>query len=173
MVRPIAGHGLRIRAYHFLPGTPHAALARPCAAWCSAGQGEITMNTTPPFMGMVQPEADRASRLEAAHKRISNAVAYGLMVYTGLQIFLTMRALEVADNSLLPMVGLVVLVGAIIPLYRRLEKQWDATAARLADDPPALAAALTRARLTIWAISIGLPLLVTVLVAALVSVVAG
>ena len=97
----------------------------------------------------------------------------GLMVYTGLQIFLTMRALEVADNSLLPMVGLVVLVGAIIPLYRRLEKQWDATAARLADDPPALAAALTRARLTIWAISIGLPLLVTVLVAALVSVVAG
>jgi hypothetical protein len=35
------------------------------------------------------------------------------------------RAREL-DNTLLPMMALVVLVAAIIPLYRRLEKRWDA-----------------------------------------------
>ncbi|GHC85686.1 hypothetical protein [Novosphingobium pokkalii] len=127
---------------------------------------------TRPFTAMQDSAGDRTLRLEAAHKQISNAVAFGLMVYTALQIFLTMRALEELDNTLLPIMALVVLVGAIIPLYRRLEKRWDATAAILADDPPALSAALTRTRLTIWAISIGLPLLVTVAIKGLVVLIA-
>ncbi len=127
------------------------------------------MTVNRPFAAMEPGPADRVARLESAHKRVSNAVAYGLMVYTALQIFLTMRALEEADNTLLPMIALVVLVGAIIPLYRRMEKRWDVTAARLADDPPALAAALNRARLTVWAVSIGLPLLVTVLIEGLIA----
>lgn len=130
------------------------------------------MGTSRPFIPTPATDGARASRIEDAHKRISNAVAYGLMVYTALQIFLTMRALEEADNTLLPMLALVALVGAIIPLYRRLEKRWDTTAAALADDPPALAQALTRARLTIWALSIGLPLLVTVLIKGLVALIA-
>ncbi len=69
------------------------------------------MTANRPFMAMEPSVADRAARLESAHKRVSNAVAYGLMVYTALQIFLTMRALEEADNTLLPMIALVVLVG--------------------------------------------------------------
>ncbi|NKJ42551.1 MULTISPECIES: hypothetical protein [unclassified Novosphingobium] len=131
------------------------------------------MGTTGSFIPARTSESERAIRIEAAHKRISNAVAYGLMVYTALQIFLTMRALEEADNTLLPMLALVALVGAIIPLYRRMEKKWDATALRLVDDPAALAQALTRARLTIWAVSIGLPLLVTVVIEGLLALIAG
>jgi hypothetical protein len=66
---------------------------------------------TRPFTAMQDSAGDRTLRLEAAHKQISNAVAFGLMVYTALQIFLTMRALEELDNTLLPMMALVVLVG--------------------------------------------------------------
>lgn len=131
------------------------------------------MGTTGSFIPARTLENERAIRIEAAHKRISNAVAYGLMVYTALQIFLTMRALEEVDNTLLPMLALVALVGAIIPLYRRMERRWDATAADLADEPAMLAQALGRARLTIWAVSIGLPLLVTVMIEGLVALIAG
>ena len=130
------------------------------------------MGTSGPRIPAAISPSARATRIEAAHKRISNAVAYGLMVYTALQIFLTMRALEKADNTLLPMLALVALVGAIIPLYRRMEKKWDAMAAFLADDRAALDQALRRARLTIWAVSIGLPLLVTVVIEGILAMVA-
>lgn len=111
-------------------------------------------------------DATRAAVLERAHKQVSDAVAYGLLVYTALQIFMTMHALAASDNTLLPVLALVVLVGAIIPLYRHFERRWDVEAETLADDDRALHAALTRTRLAIWAISIGLPLAVTALIKA-------
>lgn len=116
----------------------------------------------------IAPSLEMSQRLDVAHKQISDAVAYGLLVYTALQIFMTLHAISGNDNSFMPMIALVVLVAAIIPLYRRLERSWDATAATLAADPATLAERLPpaqrRARTVIWAISIGLPFAVTALI---------
>ena len=89
-------------------------------------------------------------------KRMSDNVAYALLVYTGLQIFVTMAALKHGHSSILPYFALVVLVGAIIPGCRLFEKRWD----RLSDGEaanPELADRFRRDRLALWLCAIGLP----------------
>lgn len=94
-------------------------------------------------------------------KRMSDTVAYGLLVYTGLQIFVTMQAIEVGHSaSMLPMLALVVLVAAVIPLFRRFERRWEHLDDAAAHDP-ALRSACRRDQLIVWACSIGLPFLLT------------
>lgn len=93
-------------------------------------------------------------------KRMSDTVAYGLLVYTALQIFVTMHAVEGRGGSLLPLMGLVVLVTAIIPLYRRYERRWEVIGDDRAADP-ALRPAFRRDQLAVWLLSIGLPFLLT------------
>ncbi|MEQ1542547.1 MAG: hypothetical protein ABL926_09865 [Novosphingobium sp.] len=93
-------------------------------------------------------------------KRMSDNIAFALLVYTGLQIFLTMGALHGSGGSLLPYFALVVLVAAIIPACRRFEKRW----ARLDDvqaADPAFASYFRRDRIWLWVLAIGLPLAVT------------
>ena len=115
-----------------------------------------------------------AARLEAAsrpggrdrRKAISDHVAYALLVYTGLQIFVTMTALKTGHGSILPYFALVVLVAAIIPGCRMFEQRWnglsDAEAAS-----PLLDKRFKRDRLVLWAAAIGLPFVVTGLFKAL------
>jgi hypothetical protein len=81
-------------------------------------------------------EAERHVRLERGYKRVSDAVAYGLLVYTALQIFMTMHAVESEEDTMLPTFALVVLVAAIIPLYRRFEKRWETRAPADRDTRP-------------------------------------
>lgn len=93
-------------------------------------------------------------------KRMSDNIAYALLVYTGLQIFLTMGALHGSGGSLLPYFALVVLVAAIIPACRRFEKRW----ARLDDvqaADPAFAGYFRRDRIWLWVLAIGMPMVVT------------
>lgn len=88
--------------------------------------------------------------------RMSDNIAYALLVYTALQIFMTMGQLQGQSESLLPYLALVVLVAAIIPACRQLEARWE----RLADehnDDVALASAFRRDRLALWLLAIGLP----------------
>ncbi len=94
-------------------------------------------------------------------KRMSDNIAYALLVYTGLQIFVTMSSLHSSDGgSLLPYFALIVLVVAIIPACRLYERRWNRlTDAQAAD--PALASYFRRDRLLVWAMAIGLPFLVT------------
>jgi hypothetical protein len=96
-------------------------------------------------------------------KRMSDNIAYALLVYTGLQIFVTMSALHSeSGGSLLPYFALIVLVVAIIPACRLFERRWNKlTDAQAAD--PALASYFRRDRLVVWAMAIGLPFLVTAL----------
>lgn len=101
-------------------------------------------------------------------KRISDTVAYGLLVYTALQIFVTLRALEGEGSSMLPMFALVVLVAGVIPLFRHFERRWEGLDDAAAADP-ALRRACRRDQLAIWAVSIGLPLALTVVFRALVA----
>lgn len=95
-------------------------------------------------------------------KRMSDNIAYALLVYTALQIFVTMNALHGQGGSLLPYFALVMLVAAIIPACRRFERRW----ARLSDvqaADPEYASYYRRDRLWLWAMAIGLPFAVTAL----------
>ena len=102
-----------------------------------------------------------AARPRDWRKRMSDNIAYALLVYTGLQIFVTMSSLHSSDGgSLLPYFALIVLVVAIIPACRLYERRWNRlTDAQAAD--PALASYFRRDRLLVWAMAIGLPFMVT------------
>jgi hypothetical protein len=93
-------------------------------------------------------------------KKISDHVAYGLLVYTGLQIFVTMGALKTESGSILPYFSLVLLVAAIIPACRAIERRWTRLDDIEAMDP-GLAPVFKRDRALIWIGAIGLPFLVT------------
>lgn len=93
-------------------------------------------------------------------KSMSDHVAYGLLVYTGLQIFMTVKALSEGSSSILPYFALVVLVAAIIPGCRWFEKRW----AHLTDEEAsdiAYASAFRRDTVMLWFLAIGLPFALT------------
>lgn len=93
-------------------------------------------------------------------RRISNHVAFGLLVYTGLHIFVTMGALKTTNGSILPYFSLIVLVAAIIPGCRWFEKRWERLDDSAAADP-AFASAFRRDATVIWLAAIGLPIALT------------
>lgn len=93
-------------------------------------------------------------------KRMSDHIAYALLTYTALQIFVTMSALHTTSGSLLPYFALVVLVVAIIPACRRFEKRWNRLSDEQAADP-SFASYYRHDRMWLWIMAISLPLLVT------------
>jgi hypothetical protein len=93
-------------------------------------------------------------------KAMSDHVAFALLTYTGLQIFVTVEALAEGFSSILPYVALIALVAAIIPACRWFERRWT----DLSDDDaadPALAGAFRRDTIGLWVLAIGLPLALT------------
>lgn len=99
-------------------------------------------------------------------KRMSDNIAYALLVYTGLQIFMTMGALQARNTSLLPYFALILLVAAIIPACRWFERRWNRLDDAQAADPE-FARAFKRDRLGLWIMAIGLPVVLTGLFKAL------
>ena len=91
---------------------------------------------------------------------MSDHIAYALLVYTGLQIFVTMGALKGETGSLLPYLALVILVVAIIPSCRRFETRWNRLSDEQAADP-AFSGYYRRDSLVLWLIAIGLPFALT------------
>ncbi|QSB44879.1 hypothetical protein EB810_01175 [Altererythrobacter sp. FM1] len=93
-------------------------------------------------------------------KRMSDNVAYALLVYTGLQIFVTIHALKSGSSSLLPYIALILLVAAIIPACRAFERRWM----HLSDEEAAdlsLRGTYRRDQIVLWAMAIGLPFALT------------
>lgn len=126
--------------------------------------GSGVLPETSVFTGAARP----GLRKEKAdwRRRMSDHIAYALLVYTALQIFVTVGALKTGGESLLPYLALVVLVVAIIPACRRFESRWN----RLSDDQahdPALATYYRRDLVALWGLAIGLPFLLTGLFKAL------
>ena len=114
-------------------------------------------------MGQASGKAIRASAAAKPldwRKRMGDHVAYALLVYTGLQIFVTAMALKSAAGSILPYFALVVLVFGIIPACRMIERRWDVMGDADAADP-AHASAFRRDTALLWAGAIGLPLALT------------
>lgn len=101
-------------------------------------------------------------------KRMSDTVAYSLLVYTSLQIFVTLRTLEGQGGSMLPMLALVVLVAGIIPMFRYFERRWEKLSEAEASDPTHRAS-FRRDQLAVWAVAIGLPFLLAAVFRVLVS----
>ena len=93
-------------------------------------------------------------------KSMSDHVAYALLVYTGLQIFVTVHAMKEGSHSILPYFALVILVAGIIPACRWFERRWITLSDEEGTDP-ALAGAFRSDALKLWAMAIGLPFLLT------------
>jgi hypothetical protein len=93
-------------------------------------------------------------------KRMSDNIAYALLVYTGLQIFVTVGALKAGSTSLLPYLALIVLVAAIIPACRMFEARWMQISDEAASDP-GLRPAYRRDQMLLWTLAIGLPFALT------------
>jgi len=106
------------------------------------------------------PRTLRMGRPLDWRKRMSDTIAYALLVYTALQIFVTMGALKSEGGSLLPYLALIILVSAIIPSCHRFERRWNRLDDGQAADP-ALARPYHRDRLIVWAVAIGLPFAIT------------
>lgn len=111
---------------------------------------------------MVSQVPAQAGRALDWRRRMSDNIAYALLVYTGLQIFVTMHALKASGGSLLPYLALVILVGAIIPACRRFERRWNRLTPEQASDP-ALARYYRRDKVALWLLAIGLPFALTAL----------
>lgn len=95
-------------------------------------------------------------------RRMSDNIAYALLVYTALQIFVTIGALKAGGESLLPYLALVILVIAIIPACRRFEARWNRLNDEEAHDP-ALQPFYRRDLMMLWGLAIGLPFALTAL----------
>lgn len=113
----------------------------------------------------------RASKIRARDWRrsMSDHVAYGLLAYTTLQIFVTVKALSEGSSGLLPYLALVVLVAGIIPVCRWFEKRWAVLDDAQAADP-AFAVPFRRDVMALWALAIGLPFALTLTFKALLSI---
>ena len=91
---------------------------------------------------------------------MSDHIAYALLIYTGLQIFVTVKAITTSGTSILPYLALVVLVVGIIPACRWFERRWtDLSDEQVAD--PAISSAFRRDVIGLWALAIGLPFVLT------------
>ena len=93
-------------------------------------------------------------------RRMSDNVAYALLAYTALQIFVTMSALKGGHGSILPYFALIVLVAAIIPGCRMFEKRWDTLSDSEAANPE-LRDRFRKDQVVLWLCAIGLPLALT------------
>lgn len=122
---------------------------------------------------MVDVPANSLARKQAAadgqakgaidyRKRISDHVAFALLVYTGLHIFWTMTQLKSSGGSVLPYFALIVLVAAIIPACRWVERRWDHLGT-VREGDETLATQFRREMALLWLAVIGLPIGLTLL----------
>lgn len=111
-----------------------------------------------------------ANKVRDWRKAMSDHVAYGLLAYTALQIFVTVKALAEGSSSLLPYLALIVLVAAIIPVCRWFEKRWAGLSDAQAADP-CYAPAFKRDIAALWAMAIGLPFGLTLIFKMVLSVI--
>ena len=116
-------------------------------------------------MGEVIENGRKLAAVEHGHKRnwrkaMSDNVALALVVYTALQIFVTVNALKQGVSSTLPYFALIILVAAIIPACRWAEGRWkDLPDEENCDET--LRAKFRRDQAILWIAAIGLPLLLT------------
>lgn len=105
---------------------------------------------------------DGSGRAVDWRKAMSDNVAYALVVYTALQIFLTVDAIKETGLRSLAMLCLIILVVAIIPAAHKLDKRWSDLTEHDAHDP-ALRPTFRRDQIILWLLALGLPVALTML----------
>ena len=115
--------------------------------------------------GQISRGAQRAEGVRDWRKAMSDHVAYALLVYTGLQIFMTVKAMNEGASGLLPYAALIILVAGIIPACRWFEKRWSGLSDEQALNPDH-AGAFRRDAAGLWLLAIGLPVALTILIKA-------
>lgn len=105
---------------------------------------------------------DRSARPVDWRKSMSDNVAYALIVYTGLQIFLTVDAIKETGLRSLAMLCLIILIVAIIPACHKLDKRWRDLSEGDAHDAT-LAGAYRRDQVLLWVMALGLPFALTLM----------
>lgn len=116
-------------------------------------------------------QSQGASQSKDWRKGMSDTVAYSLLAYTGLHIFVTVGAIQQTGAKMLALAALVVLVFGVIPLWRRFEHRWSALSDAQAHDP-AYAAAYRRDQIKVWLLAIGLPVGITALLKGMIALAA-
>lgn len=107
-----------------------------------------------------EAQAAAGTRARDWRRSMSDHVAYGLLVYTALQIFVTVKALSEGTSGVLPYLALIVLVAGIIPALRWFERRWvGLDDAEAADE--AYAPAFKRDITALWLLAVGLPFFLT------------
>lgn len=119
-------------------------------------------------MNALKEHIRRARSADAAdwRKAMSDNVATALLVYTGLNIFLTVDAIRETGLQSLAMLCLVILVAAIIPACHKFEKRWRELS-ELEAQARAAEGEYRRDRAVLWLLTIGVPFILTFLFKAL------
>jgi hypothetical protein len=95
-------------------------------------------------------------------KRMSDHVAFALIAYTLLLIFMVTPSLETKGTSLLPYLLLVLLVAVAIPTCRRFEHRWKVLdQSELGDN--GLRTRFTFDRIKLWLGAIGVPVILALM----------
>lgn len=108
---------------------------------------------------MAKAEHAKHSRVHKSYaKRMSDHIAFALVVYTLALIFVTSPTMESKGTSILPYMMLVIFVAAVIPACRNLERRWTVLeASELSDGGLETRYNIDRAKL--WMTAIGVPFL--------------
>ena len=111
---------------------------------------------------MAKAERVHAHPHKSYSKRMSDHVAYALVVYTLMLIFVVTPTIESKGTSIFPYFMLVVLVAAVIPACRGLERRWQALeASELAAEGLETRFGVDRVKL--WVGAIIIPIVLSVL----------
>jgi fatty acid desaturase len=93
-------------------------------------------------------------------KRISNNIAAALVVYTLLLIFIATPAMD-SGASIWPFFFLVLLVVAVIPFFRNMDKRWQALD-RSEVSSEDLEGRFAFDRIKLWTLTLAIPIALTV-----------
>ncbi len=100
----------------------------------------------------------RSGKSKSFARQMSDHVAMALVVYTLLLIFLVTPAIETKGLSIVPYFLLILLVAAIIPVFRRLDRRWTMLdGSELSYDSLQSRFNIDRAKL--WIVTIAVPLI--------------
>lgn len=95
-------------------------------------------------------------------KRMSDHVAYALVIYTLMLIFLVTPTMETDGTSIFPYFLLVLFVAAVIPAAHGLEKRWQALQAGDNGDG-SLDGRFAADRIKLWVAAIGIPIAIAII----------
>ena len=106
---------------------------------------------------------DRQTRThsKSCKNRISDHIAFALIVYTLLLIFMVTPAIKTEGMAIWPYFLLVGLVAAMVPFCRGIERRWKEIDA-VPENDAAIARRLTFDRCKLWIVAIGAPILLSI-----------